>query len=141
MSIPPPTEEERKGWPKEPRVALAEAFTDDRGAIQPLVDQLMRSAVMITSRKGAVRGNHYHRTDWHYCYVVSGTMEYFHRPAGSAGEPERLVIGAGEMVFTPPMVEHAMRFPEDTTFLTLARNPRNQEDYEADIVRVLFVDG
>ncbi|MBT6087838.1 MAG: hypothetical protein HOH22_19145, partial [Rhodospirillaceae bacterium] len=41
---------------------------------------------------------------------------------------------------TPPMVDHAMRFPVDTVFLTLSRNPRDQETYEADVVRVPMVE-
>ena len=40
------------------------------------------------------------------------------------------------MVFTPPMVDHGMRFPVDTIFLTLSRNPRDQDSYEADVVRI-----
>ena len=44
------------------------------------------------------------------------------------------------MVFTPPMVDHGMTFPEDTTFLTLSRNPRDQASYEADVVRVDMLD-
>jgi hypothetical protein len=40
------------------------------------------------------------------------------------------------MFFTPPMVDHAMVFPEDTVFLTLGRNPRDQESYESDVVRI-----
>ena len=40
------------------------------------------------------------------------------------------------MVFTPPMVDHAMVFPEDTEFLTLGRNSRRQEVYEADVERI-----
>ena len=140
MSAKPITDEERMTWPKEPLVPLEKPFIDVRGAIQPLVDEMMKSAVMIESKKGALRANHYHKTDWHYCYVISGTMEYFHRPTGSAAEPERLLVRAGEMGFTPPMVDHAMKFPEDTVFLTLSRNPRNQLAYESDVVRVEVVD-
>ena len=44
------------------------------------------------------------------------------------------------MVFTPPLVDHAMKFPVDTTFLTLSRNPRDQAAYEADVVRVNLID-
>ena len=134
--IDPLTEEEKASWPKEPKVVLEKPFVDARGAIQPLVDEMMKSAVMITSKKGSLRANHYHKTDWHYCYVVSGCIEYYHRPTGSTKEPERLLVKAGEMVFTPPMVDHGMTFPEDTTFLTLSRNPRDQVSYEADVVRV-----
>ena len=33
-----------------------------------------------------------------------------------------------------------MKFSEDTLFLTLSRNPRDQETYEADVVRVDLID-
>ncbi len=134
--IDPLTEEEKASWPKDPLVPLEKPFVDARGAIQPLVDEMMKSAVMIESKKGSLRANHYHKTDWHYCYVISGAIEYYHRPTGSDQEPESLLVKAGEMVFTPPMVDHGMTFPEDTTFLTLSRNPRDQASYEADVVRV-----
>lgn len=138
--IDPLTEGEKASWPKDPLVSLEKPFVDARGAIQPLVDEMMKSAVMIDSKKGSLRANHYHRTDWHYCYVVAGTIEYYHRPTGSTEDPECLIVKAGEMVFTPPMVDHGMKFPEDTTFLTLSRNPRDQASYEADVVRVDMLD-
>ena len=120
---------------------LESPFADERGQIQPLVDATMESCVLITSKKGTVRANHFHRTDWHYCYVLSGSIEYYHRPHGSAEPPEKVMIKAGQLFFTPPMVEHAMVFPEDTVFLTLGRNSRRQEVYEADVRRVTLVDG
>ena len=134
--IRPPSAEERAAWPRDVLVPLAGAFSDARGSIQPLVDATMESCVLIRSKKGTVRANHFHRTDWHYCYVLSGSIEYYHRPQGSSAAPEKVLIGTGELFFTPPMVEHAMHFPEDTVFLTLGRNSRAQEVYEADVVRV-----
>ena len=138
--IDPVTEEEKLSWPDEALVPLEKPFVDGRGAIQPLVDRMMKSAVMIESKKGALRANHYHKTDWHYCYVISGAIEYYHRPTGSTEEPEMLLVRQGEMVFTPPMIDHGMKFPEDTVFLTLSRNPRDQATYEADVVRVDMLD-
>ena len=125
--------------PSEPLVALERPFVDARGAIQPLLEREMRSALLISSKAGTVRANHYHKSDWHYCYVVSGSIEYYHRPVGSTAEPEKLVVRAGEMFFSPAMVEHAMVFPEDTVFLTLSRNPRDQEAYEGDLVRTKLI--
>ena len=127
VDIDPVTDEERERWPQQPMVSLEKPFVDARGTIQPLVDEMMKSAVMIESKAGSLRANHYHKTDWHYCYVMSGCIEYFHRPTGSDAPPEMLLVKAGEMVFTPPMVDHGMKFPEDTVFLTLSRNPRDQE--------------
>ncbi|MBT3361717.1 MAG: cupin domain-containing protein [Rhodospirillales bacterium] len=140
MKIDPLTEEEQQEWPKDPLVGLEKPFVDDRGAIQPLVDMMMKSAVLISSVKGSFRANHYHRTDWHYCYVLEGSIEYYHRPTGSDTEPEVLLVKEGQMVFTPPMVDHGMKFPEDTKFLTLSRNPRDQASYEADVVRINMID-
>ena len=37
------------------------------------------------------------------------------------------------------MVEHAMVFHEDTTFLTLGGNSRVQSKYEADLVRTELI--
>ena len=138
--INPITEEEMESWPSEPLVNLQKPFVDKRGSIQPLVDLMMKSAVMINSKAGSLRANHYHKTDWHYCYVISGKIEYFHRDYGSKKEAELIMVEKGNMIFTPPMVEHCMKFPEDTLFLTLSRNPRDQETYEADVVRVNLVD-
>jgi quercetin dioxygenase-like cupin family protein len=135
-NIAPVTAAERRLWPQEPIVRLEKPFVDVRGLIQPLVDLDMKSAVLIESTKGSLRANHYHLTDWHYCYVLEGRMEYFHRPHGKSGKPEMVVVDEGHMVFTPPMVDHAMRFPKDCVFLTLSRNPRDQASYEADVRRI-----
>lgn len=136
MNIRPQTEEEKKSWPKDVIVSIDERFKDERGEIIPLSDLTMESAVMISSKKGTVRANHYHQTDWHLCYVVSGSIDYYHRPHGSNDDPEHVHVKTGELFFTPPLVDHAMVFPEDTVFLTLGRNSRRQEVYEADVVRI-----
>jgi len=123
----------------EPLVELPAPFVDARGAIQPLVDEPLGSAQVITCAKGSVRGNHHHKSDWHYCYVVSGSIDYYWRAAGSTEPPSHVRVDAGQMFFTPAMTDHAMLFPEDTTFVNLARNPRQQDSYEDDIVRVQLV--
>ena len=125
--------------PDEVIVAMEAPFADSRGEIQPLVDRAMRSAVLISSKKGTVRANHYHKTDWHYCYVLEGRIEYHHRPHGSDAAPETVIIERGQLFFTPPMIDHAMVFLEDTTFLALGRNSRAQAVYEADVERIELV--
>ena len=139
FELTPVTDEEKATWPAHGVVKLEKPFVDGRGSIKPLVDIMMKSAVMIESKAGSLRANHYHKTDWHYCYVISGTIEYLHRPTGSDQEPEVILVQEGEMVFTPPMIDHGMKFPVDTVFLTLSRNPRDQASYEADVVRVDMV--
>lgn len=125
-----------------PVILLKQPYKDKRGIIQSLVSldrPKIRSAVLIESYRGSIRANHYHKTDWHYCYVLSGSIEYYYRPANSGREPVKVHIKRGQVFYTPPMVEHAMVFPEDTVFLTLGGGTRSPEDYEADLVRVELV--
>ena len=123
-------------------IPLIQSFQDDRGIIKGLVSfdkPKIQSALIIESNKGAIRANHYHKNDWHYCYVISGSIEYYERPVGNNSDPTLTVIKTGEMFYTGPMVEHAMVFPEDTVFLTLAGGIRSHKDYESDLVRVKLV--
>ena len=131
--------DDEKTWPKDILISLEEPYTDDRGIIQNLLEGKIGSAVLITSKKDSIRANHYHETDWHFCHVQEGEIEYFHRPVGSNEPPETLTIKSGQMFFTPPIVEHAMKFTKDTIFLTLARNARNPEAYESDVIRVNLI--
>ena len=66
-------------------------------------------------------------------------MEYYYRPTGSLKDPDKIIVTVGEMIFTPPMMDHSMKFPVDTVFITLSRNPRDQESYESDVVRIDLV--
>lgn len=119
-----------------PRVPLPDAFEDARGRIQTLVDGGIQSVQVITSKANTVRANHFHKTDSHYMYVISGSMKYYHRPAGDRSTPAMVLIRQGEMVYTPPLVEHAVEFPEDTVFINITGKTREQKSYEDDLVRI-----
>lgn len=127
-------------WPTEPRVQLEAPHTDARGAIQCLVNFPSKNISLITSKKGTVRSNHYHMTDWHYMYVLSGSFDYYYRKTDSNEEPKVIRVVAGDMVFTGPMEDHATVFLEDTALLAISRRPRDQESYEADVKRVTLID-
>jgi dTDP-4-dehydrorhamnose 3,5-epimerase-like enzyme len=117
-------------------VTLPHAYVDARGQILNILDLPIGSVSVITSAPGAVRANHYHKTDWHYCYIEKGAVDYFHRPVGSEDEPEFFRIAKGGLFYTPPMFDHAMRFTEESVMWCFARNPRTSADYEADTVRI-----
>ena len=68
-----------------------------------------------------------------------GSIDYYYRPVGVKDTPHMIKIKKEQLFFTPPMVEHAMVFHEDTTFLTLGGNSRIQSEYEADLVRTELV--
>jgi dTDP-4-dehydrorhamnose 3,5-epimerase-like enzyme len=51
------------GLPDQVIVPLESSFTDDRGVIQNLLERDTSSTVIIASKRGAVRANHYHKTE------------------------------------------------------------------------------
>jgi quercetin dioxygenase-like cupin family protein len=116
-------------------------FVDERGGITKILDDgrtIIKSVLIITSKQGAIRANHYHKQDSHYVYMLSGSMEYTERPVGGT-KKESIIVKKGDMVYSPPMVEHAMKFLEESAFLTLATEWRKQEAYEEDLVRVKLI--
>jgi len=127
-------------WPNEPRIEIEEAFEDDRGYILPLINFPMKNLSMIFSKKGALRSNHSHHEDWHYMYTIYGSFDYYYRPHGTDKEIKMEKFVAGEMVFTPPKEDHACIFTEDALLVVASRNPRDQETYESDVVRIELID-
>ena len=45
---------------------------------------------------------------------------------------KKITIQQGELFFTPPLVDHAMKFPEYTEFITLGRGSRTKINYDKD---------
>jgi len=85
--------------------------------------------------QGHREGNHYHQTDWHFCYVLSGSIEYHHRPHGSDKKPEKSSSRRDNVFYAADGgsrhgVSRRHRVPD------LGRNSRAQEVYEADVVRI-----
>ena len=115
---------------------LPSTFKDPRGIIRPIFHDHKGSVVIIESNKDAQRANHYHKEDYHYCYVISGSIIYYERKANCLEMPEKYIVRKDEMIFTPPMVEHCMYFTEPTVFLTVGGKTRKQKEYEEDLIRV-----
>lgn len=126
-------------WPDTSDVPIPDGFNDQRGSITNLLLTPITSVADISSVRGSVRANHYHKTDWHYAYVVMGEVAYFERAIGETTVPEPKIYKAGQMFFTPPMREHAMLFMQDSVIMTFAKNVRSHDNHEADLVRVEFV--
>tara|TARA_B100001121_G_C18301901_1_gene440105 strand:- start:40 stop:465 length:426 start_codon:yes stop_codon:yes gene_type:complete len=111
---------------------------DSRGGILSIVDESIKNVSIITCKTGSIRSNHYHHTDFHFMYVLEGSIDYFYRDINS-DEINYLKVDVGETIFTPPKEIHACHFPEVTRLIVSSKNPRDQETYEADTVRVEFI--
>jgi len=121
-------------------VRLESPHADSRGYIQALTNVPVHNVSLIESKKDTVRSNHYHKSDWHYIYVISGALDYFYRRHGSGDKVRQFAAKAGDMIWTPPMEDHTTVFSQDTLILALSLLPRDQQAYESDVVRIVLVD-
>lgn len=115
---------------------------DERGEMSYLLNKEVKitSALFITSKKGSIRANHYHKKDTHYCFMVEGKMEYIYKDLNTKTKRKRvMIVKVGETVCTPPMTMHAMKFLEDSVFVALTTESRDQKKYERDTVRVKLI--
>ena len=120
-------------------VDLKNKFEDKRGFIQPLCDLNMKSASLIYTKPNQWRANHYHKKDWHFIYVIKGEFEYYFRRTNS-NEKIKKIVKVNELLFTGPMIDHAMLYTKETEILVMSKNPRDQKTYEEDTVRIDFMD-
>lgn len=115
---------------------------EDRGAISRLLDDEVNiiSILLITSKKGSIRANHYHKKDVHYIYLLEGKIEYSYMDPNSKSKKINTVkVNKGHLIHTPSMVAHATKFLEDSVFLAFSIRPRNKRAYEKDTVRIDFI--
>jgi len=118
---------------------LPKGYEDARGIIQPLCDLNMKSASLIVSKANTWRANHYHKNDWHFIYVLKGSFEYYFKKTNSDEKIKKKIVKKEELLFTGPVVDHAMFYTEETEIIVLSKNPRDQKTYEEDTVRIDFM--
>ncbi len=117
------------------------AFVDARGEIINVFEGTTGHVAYITSKKGSVRANHYHKKDIQYMYLISGAYETHCCPVDDPSKKQVLKVKAGDIVRTPPMVAHAQKFTEDSVFLSLTTRMREEGKYEEDTIAFPVIEG
>lgn len=100
---------------------LTDAHVDDRGSIRDLLIGTVCSVTRITSKAGAVRGNHYHKFTTVYVYILTGSFEVASRINGHVVTAQ---VQAGSLLTFPPKDLHALKALEDSSFLLMADGMR-----------------
>ena len=123
---------------------LPAPFINEAGKIQNLVElaeggTAIRGVALIHSKAGARRSSHRHASDWHYLYVLRGSMLYTEQRVGSE-TVVKFRVKEGEMVHTGPNVDHWTEFDEDTVLISMSRLSRSHAEHEADLTRVPWIE-
>ena len=115
-------------------------FIDERGFISRVVNNSpikLNSILYIVRKKGSVSANHYHKSDAHYIFVLSGKVKYSEKDMRKEKSAVNTVIlEPFDLVLSSPMIAHATEFLEDSVILAFTSENRDQDNYEKDTVRI-----
>jgi quercetin dioxygenase-like cupin family protein len=116
-------------------IRVKPAVADRRGTITDVLDGTRVECVtLVTSKKGAVRGNHYHKKTTQYTYVLRGRFRLLTQRG--KGRVQSRVVKAGDLVVTPPLERHTFVALEDSLLIACAHGPRAGRSYESDTYRL-----
>lgn len=111
------------------------SYRDDRGEIIDLLDhQTVDAVTLVTFRKGAVRGNHYHKFTTQWNYLISGRIKLVVQTDG--GPTVETFLDPGDLVVTRPNERHALLGVEESSLMVFTRGPRGGKEYESDTFRL-----
>ena len=113
-------------------------FEDERGEIFDILDdENILHVGLITAKKGAMRGNHYHKRAKQYNYILDGKMELRIRDINeSERNVNKYILEKGDFVYIPNGLVHTLIALEDSKFIDLNTESRSGEGYEEDTIRI-----
>ncbi len=67
------------------------------------------------------------------------SFEYYFKKTNVDQKIDKKIVTEGQLLFTGPMIDHAMLYTKETEILVVSKNPRDQKTYEEDTVRIDFM--
>lgn len=111
-------------------------FEDERGTITDIfVHVPIEHTTIISTKKGGVRGNHYHKVSTQHDYLVSGKFEVYAKMMPE-GEISKFEWKQGELITWDMSEAHEFVALEDSVFVTFVNGVRGGEDFEKDTFRL-----
>ena len=111
-------------------------FEDARGTITDIfVKEPKEHCTIIFTKKGGIRGNHYHKLSRQHDFIVSGKMEAYGQVVGESAIT-KTILGSNDLVVWEPNEAHEFVALEDTIFITFVDGLRGGDEYEKDTYRL-----
>lgn len=107
---------------------------DNRGKFISLLDDKIKNLSYLVSDKNTIRSNHYHLNDWHYIYVISGSIHYIFKGLNEK-KLKYIHVQKGQTIFTPNNEIHTTYFSVKTEMIVANGQDRKKNTYEKDLIR------
>ena len=115
---------------------IGRVYKDKRGFIKTILNYGFSACLEVTSKKGTIRANHYHKKDEHFIYIMNGKILFFYRDRKKGSKLNYKIMKKGELFFTTYKQDHLAYFLENTHFFAFSSKKRFKFDYEKDLVRL-----
>jgi dTDP-4-dehydrorhamnose 3,5-epimerase-like enzyme len=117
---------------------ISPVFEDDRGSIWDfLTDENIDHIGFLVSKKGAIRGKHFHKEQKQYTLVQKGKIKVATKNLKDKNSIiETKELNKMDMVFFPPYMYHSIEAVEDSECLIFTSKSRKGSGYEEDTFRV-----
>src|SRR3989338_5524635 len=115
---------------------IVPVFRDARGIILDILEKPVSHIGLLTFKKGALRGNHYHKKSTQYSYILKGTVKFVVSDIHGKNK-KTFIIKEGTLSRIPPKMIHAYKALTTASMLDITTLVRGvAERYENDTVRV-----
>ncbi|MEK7628418.1 MAG: hypothetical protein AAB421_03290 [Patescibacteria group bacterium] len=112
------------------------SFKDARGTITDIfVGEAHEHCTLIFTKKGGVRGNHYHALSRQYDFLVSGKFQVYSRKKGEK-KVTKTLWKPHELVSWDAGEAHEFIALEDSVWITFVDGVRGGDDFEKDTYRL-----
>ena len=118
------------------------AFVDERGSIWDLLTtEKVHHVGFLISKKGSIRGKHYHKEQKQYTLVLSGKVRIVVKNLlENNAKLETCDLQKMEMVLFPPFHYHSVEALEDSECLVFTSESRSGTGYEDDTFRIADIE-
>lgn len=105
-------------------------FSNENGTLIQLVHDGWKQVNVLRSKRGSVRGDHFHKENNEAFYIIQGKLIL---SLSCNGEHERMEFKTGDMFMISPYQFHNFEFLEDTLMISMYSNGVERADGTKDI--------
>lgn len=105
---------------------------DEKGRLVQLVHEGITQVNVLESKKGCIRGNHFHKVSREAFYVAKGSVNVTLEKGNIV---ETTLFKEGDFFLIPTYTHHLMEFPEDCIMVAMYDIPVENSNGEKDIYR------
>ena len=109
-------------------------FVDDRGSLVQLAHNGYEQINVLYTKKGVLRGGHYHKDTKEVFYIISGAVQV---ELKNGTEYVDETFAKGDFFLIQPYTIHSMSFLEDTTMVAMYEHAVERKNGEKDIFPAL----